>query len=215
MNSFKNYFNLRTLMLLVLASALSFGTVSCKGKKEAQQKAIAHQQKVNKAKKTLNNLLADNTKSSAELERELNKLKALNLDEQDVTDLIKRVEDKIEKKRAEEEKLINAKKIDEEAKLALNEQLDLNFAEIISASNSKKFSVANQKIEETINLFTSKDAVVLIIVYKDNVDVDYDEPTTIEKYLNYLKDQKSYNKKVETFKLAPSGKIEELELNNK
>lgn len=71
---------------------------------------------------------------------------------------------------------------------------------------------ANSSIAEALTLFESKNTPVLIVVYDDGTDVDYDEPTTIEKYLNYLKDQK---KKPDTFrdmKTNGAGKITELEL---
>ena len=41
---------------------------------------------------------------------------------------------------------------------------------------------------------------------------DYDRPTTIEKYLNYLKDRKAYKAEVENIVYDDYGKIKELEL---
>ena len=41
---------------------------------------------------------------------------------------------------------------------------------------------------------------------------DYDRPTTISKFLNYLKDVKQYKYKVESVKQDSLGKITELEL---
>ncbi len=65
----------------------------------------------------------------------------------------------------------------------------------------------------SLSLYASKDVPVLIIlsVYGDN-QKDYDRPTYIEKYLNYLKDVKSYNKEIDNLKYDDMGKIIEIEL---
>ena len=53
---------------------------------------------------------------------------------------------------------------------------------------------------------------VLIIINQSAGFNDYDRPTTIEKYLNYLKDQKISPNKVHEIKYNANGKINELEL---
>jgi hypothetical protein len=42
--------------------------------------------------------------------------------------------------------------------------------------------------------------------------VDYEKPTTIRYYLEFLKDQKGNRNNIESFKLDDNGKIKELEL---
>ena len=53
---------------------------------------------------------------------------------------------------------------------------------------------------------------VLIIINQSAGFNDYDRPTTIEKYLNYVKDQKKAAEKVYEIKYNANGKINELEL---
>ena len=53
---------------------------------------------------------------------------------------------------------------------------------------------------------------MLIIIKQNQGFNDYDRPTTIEKYLNYLKDQKKAAEKVHDIKYNANGKINELEL---
>jgi hypothetical protein len=45
--------------------------------------------------------------------------------------------------------------------------------------------------------------------------IDYDEPTTIRKYLEYLKDQKRINTEVKSLVMDDNGKIKEVELAKK
>jgi len=52
----------------------------------------------------------------------------------------------------------------------------------------------------------------LIIISKENNIVDYDRPTTIKDYLNYLKDTKNNINKVEKISYDNNGKIREMEL---
>lgn len=53
---------------------------------------------------------------------------------------------------------------------------------------------------------------MLIIISQAGGFNDYDRPTTIEKYLNYLKDQKISRNSVNDIKYNTNGKISELEL---
>jgi len=42
--------------------------------------------------------------------------------------------------------------------------------------------------------------------------VDYDKPTTIKRYLNFVMDQKASRNAVDTYSVDGEGKIKELEL---
>ena len=53
---------------------------------------------------------------------------------------------------------------------------------------------------------------VLIVISEENGQKDYDRPTTISKYLNWLKDQKRYNTRVSDIMRNTAGKIIELEV---
>ena len=61
-------------------------------------------------------------------------------------------------------------------------------------------------------MFSSPNSPVLIIIAQENGKNDYDRPTTIEKYLNYLKDVGKNPNDIENVVLDGSGKIKELEL---
>jgi hypothetical protein len=88
-----------------------------------------------------------------------------------------------------------------------------NYLDAISTAPS--INSANTSIMELLGMFESKNTPVLIVIYDDGVDIDYDEPTTIEKYLNYLKDQKKNPNGLRDYKTNAAGKITELELGKK
>jgi len=79
-------------------------------------------------------------------------------------------------------------------------------------ANATSTATANREIREALGLFTNGNAPVLIIFYRADGSEDYDEPTSIEKYLNYLKDTGNNEAKVEEMVTAENGKIKELVL---
>jgi hypothetical protein len=81
-----------------------------------------------------------------------------------------------------------------------------------SIANSGNVTSANKSINEALAMFESPSTPVLIVISEDDGAKDYDRPTTIEKYLNYLKDQKKNINEVTQVKVNTSGKITELEL---
>lgn len=80
----------------------------------------------------------------------------------------------------------------------------------ISSSGSE--ASANNSINEALSMFTSPDTPVLIVIHESGGQKDYDRPTTIRNYLNYLKDQKKQADKIGNLQFDPSGKITEVEL---
>ena len=66
-------------------------------------------------------------------------------------------------------------------------RLNTYFASIANSSNATS---ANKSITEALAMFASPSTPVLIVISEEDGQKDYDRPTTIEKYLNYLKDQK-------------------------
>ncbi|WP_420317629.1 nucleoid-structuring protein H-NS [Ekhidna sp.] len=88
-------------------------------------------------------------------------------------------------------------------------KLNNYFSAIASAS---KTTSANASIQEALTMFSNSEAPVLIVIYKDGSKPSYDEPTTIVKYLNYLKDTKNNKAKVEEVVYDTNGKIKELVL---
>ena len=79
-------------------------------------------------------------------------------------------------------------------------------------ANAENVTAANSSIDEAMTLFTSAQVPVLIVISQEGGDKDYDRPTTIKAYLNYLKDQKKNNSAIADIQFDASGKIKELEL---
>ncbi len=209
--------SLSKLLILLMITLISINT-GCKNKqKEAEKKAAAERAaKIAQAKTDLQALLADNNKSPEELERDLARIKAMGLNDPEVNALIRQVEEKISKKKAE---IAEAKRKAEEeerrrreeeerqrpAKLSLNDY----FSRIISASSANE---ANNYINDALKLFASPDTPVLIAIGVFGGEKDYDKPTTIKKYLEYLKDQKKNLNNIDNIVYDGNGKIKELEL---
>lgn len=93
--------------------------------------------------------------------------------------------------------------------MARSQRLQNYFRAIASAPSLQS---ANGSISETLTMFSNPNVPVLIIIYRDGGVVDYDEPTTIKKYLEYLKDTKNSMATVEEMVLDNNGKIAELVL---
>ncbi len=130
--------------------------------------------------------------------------------EQEAT-LRQQKEDEAKKREAEEKA-----KRDAELKLSENElerspkaKLSQYFDAIASSSN---VTSANISINEALSLFASPETPVLIVISESGGRKDYDRPTTIKDYLNYLKDQKKNINAVSDLKIESSGKITEVEL---
>jgi hypothetical protein len=96
------------------------------------------------------------------------------------------------------------------AKEETTDRLNNYFNAIVTSSGNT--TVANRNINEAQTLFASPNAVVLIIISIYDGEKDYDEPTDINNYLNYLKDQGKNLNRIHDFKTDANGKITELEL---
>ncbi|QDH80159.1 nucleoid-structuring protein H-NS [Echinicola soli] len=88
-------------------------------------------------------------------------------------------------------------------------KLEGYFSTIASASSVQS---ANSSIQEALSMFSNQNTPVLIVIHEENGIKDYDEPTNIAKYLNYLKDTKKNLNFISDVRLDGSGKITELEL---
>lgn len=202
------------LFLLLLIGGLAFGTGGCKSKKKMAQEAAAleYADKVEKAIAELTAILNDDgTMPISEQERRLNDIKAQNLNDPKVNDLIKQVEAKIAAEKAaqrlkDEEAARKKQEVSNESQY---NYMDEYFTQIAKASSP---ATANSKIAETLKMFASPDVPVLIIISKAGNEPDYDKPTTISKYLNYLKDTKQNPNRIENVKLDDYGQITLLEL---
>lgn len=92
---------------------------------------------------------------------------------------------------------------------SLESQLNTYFDNVSRLSSDAEI---NRNISQAIDMFTDKDAPVFIVFYRESGQKDYDKPTTIEKHLNYLKDQKKNPYQIDRLIFDDSGKIAEIEL---
>ena len=128
----------------------------------------------------------------------------MNLNDPEVNALIRQVENKLAEERAAlEERGGGAEAVEVE------QRLNQYFNAIATASS---LAAANSNINEALSLFSSPDALVLIIISKAGAQKDYDRPTSIKKYLEYLKDQKKNINAIDNVVYDNQGKIKELEL---
>lgn len=205
------------LVLLVIGLTLG-GATGCKSKKKIarEQAAAEYASRIEQAKKDLNAILNDeSTWTLKEKEERLAAIKSWNLQDEEVLRLIDLVEDKLARERAdaerkaEEERLKKAE--DERVKSKASKYTSIE-NQLLSIAAAPDVATANAKIAQTLQLFATPDAPVLIIISQAGGFNDYDRPTTIRRYLEYLKDQKVYNNAIEQVKYDASGKITELEL---
>ena len=202
-----------TVMMVLLAAFITIGgTTSCKSKKRLAKEAAEaeYKSRVDQAVKDLNAILDDETLwSLEEKEARVQTIKDWNLQNAEVDDLLYQVEKKLARERAQK---------DEEERRAAEEREKANAADVVlgrnfnSIANASSVSQANRVINETLGMFESPNTPVLIIIKQNAGFNDYDRPTTIEKYLNYVKDQKKATEKVHDVKYNANGKINELEL---
>jgi hypothetical protein len=200
------------LFLFLMIGGLVFSTTACKSKKKLAQEAAAKEyaDKVDKAKAELQSILDDNgTMPLAEMERRLNDIKSQNLNDPGVNALIKQVEDKIAKEKARLKLLEEQKHVEKKNENVGYGYINDYFRQI---AYTKDLNEANLKIQEALKLYANKDVPVLIIISQADGITDYDKPTTIDKYLNFVKDQKKYSNDVYNVKFDSYGQITELEL---
>mgnify|MGYP006935328191 CR=1 FL=1 len=208
----------KTLMVLLVASIAFGGATSCKSKKKiAREKAAAeYALMVDQAKKDLNAIINGSTNWTAdEMQSRIDVIKSNNIDDQEVKDLIVQAEEKVtevraaELRREEEERM----RREEEARIRAAQSefavIDNQFSGIAGAVG---VDAANNGIQQALSYYETPDIPVLIIISKSAGFNDYDRPTTISKFLNYLKDKKEYKYKVESVKRNQLGKITEVEL---
>jgi hypothetical protein len=129
--------------------------------------------------------------------------------------LKKQKEEEEARKRAEAEERARAEADEAKRKAAASTpaaRLDQYFNAIAGSGN---VSSANSSISEALALFSSAQTPVLIVISEENGSKDYDKPTTIQDYLNYLKDQKKNLNEISDIKFDGAGKITEVELKRK
>ena len=205
-----------TVMLVLLAAFITLGgTTSCKSKKRLAKEAAEAEYKarVAEAVKDLTAILDDETVwTLEEKENRVKTIKDWNLQNAEVDDLLFQVEKKLARERAQAAQKAEEERLAAEAAAKAKEPknvLEKSFASIASASSTTQ---ANRIISETLPMFASNTVPVLIIISQAGGFNDYDRPTTIEDYLNYIKDQKVNRNKVSELVFDDAGKITEVVL---
>ena len=208
----------KTIMVLLVATIAFGGATSCKSKKKiAREKAAAEYAiKVDQAKKDLTAIINGSTNwTSDQMTERIAKIKTYNIDDSEIKDLIIQAEQKVEEVRAAEMRQAEEERLrrEEEAKIrAAQSEFAVIDNQLNAIATASSIDGANNQIQQTLTYFETSDIPVLIIISKSAGFNDYDRPTTISKFLNYLKDKKIYKYKVESVKRNRLGKITELEL---
>lgn len=200
---------LKITFLMMIAVSLGSGMSGCKSKKKLarEQAAAEYARKVETAKQDLLSIINDDNMSLNDKKSKLQRVKDMNLNEPEILALIREAEQVIE---AEEEEM--RLKWEEENKKK-NEAMSLSLADYFAlVAGASSIENANKKINEALNLFESPDTPVLIIISQDGDLKDYDRPTTAQKYLEYLKDQKKNLNEIDNIEYNDNGKIKLLEL---
>lgn len=206
--------HIKNLILIIMMALVTIGgTTSCSSKKKLAKKE--YEAKVEQSKKDLNAIINEQTQWTLEEQlSRVNEIEEYNLQNSEVDELIVKAKDKLAKAKAEKDRVAEEERlraIEAEKANAMKPVTSLQdyFAIIAAAPDAE---TANDKIAEALEMFSSSDVPVLIIIYQLGDVVDYDAPTTIDKYLNYIKDQKVVNVDVNNIKYDNNHKITELEL---
>ena len=197
--------------LVLMAFVVSLSLFACKSKKnvvkdqpvvKVDSSAILNKQ-MNADKEVLRSIV-DGTSSMTLEEQEafVKKMKEAGYTDSEIQDLLNKANEKIaETKAANEKKALPMKTL-----------LADNFTKIMNASS---YAEADAIIKETLEKFSSPAAPVLVILYQSGEDVDYDKPTTIKDYLNYLKLQKKSNATIYKLYYDENHKIKSMDLKHK
>ncbi len=206
------------LVLLFFCLAVMLGSIGCKNQQKiAEEQGLKIRTENNeKVKSILTSILNDDGKMTLEQKEVLFKqAKSIGSEDPEVMDLMAQVQNQLDRERdskplaAEPEVVMETNTEPTPASSSLMEQVSGLFNGVAEACS---MSGAKQLINNSSGLFASPETSVLIVIGKSGDIKDYDEPTTISKYLNYLKDQKSNPNQISNLVLDDNGKIKEVEL---
>ncbi|MCC7319170.1 MAG: hypothetical protein IT219_11595, partial [Bacteroidales bacterium] len=196
----------RFLLVMLMLTIAMGGTTSCKSKKKIarEQAAAEYAARVDQAKKDLTAILNDATDwSLSEKEARVATIKSWNLQDEEVVNLLDQVADKLARERADEVRKLEEERLkkaeEERLKSKANKYSSIENI-LLSIAAAPDVATANMKINQALQLFATPDAPVLIIISQAGGFNDYDRPTTIKRYLEYLKDHKIYNNSIEQVK---------------
>ena len=204
------------LLILLLVASVAAGMTACNSQKKLS-KQIAEKEyamNVDKAKQDLMDILNDNTSMTLDQkEKVVQNIKDQKLNDAEVKKLLKQADDKLAAERSalNKQQMTSGKQTDE-----VNMRKEMSSATLSdyfsNIANASSVSEANMYLNDAMGMFASPEVPVLIIISRNGSVVDYDRPTTIQNYLNYLKDTKNNINKVDKITYDNSGKITELEL---
>ncbi len=188
-------------VLILFIAVFLISVSSCKSKKPAvsiddEEVVEDVNTKLIEAKASLQKIFDNPDMSIEEKENILNDVKAMNIDDDELNSMI-----------AKAENLITKEKEEIKRKSTPEYKLEDYFAKIANAGSEDE---ANTYIDQALNMFSSNTANVLIIIAEDAHVKDYDKPTNITKYLNYLKDTKNNTNKIDEIKWDANKKIKTL-----
>ena len=199
------------ILITMLAFVTIGGTTSCSSKKKLAKKE--YEAKLLQAKTDLNAIIEGTTQWTLEEQKSrIEEIEKSDLQNAEIDELIVKAKEIVERKIAEAERVAEEERlrqIEEQNKVKQVTSLEDYFTIIAAAPDAE---AANTKIAEALQLFASPDVPVLIIVYHVGDIIDYDAPTTAEKYLNYIKDQKKVAVGIHNIKYDNNNQITELEL---
>ncbi len=209
------------ILLLWLLSLLLFTTLpACQSKKKAEMEALAAKNKqLERAKAMLRDILTSTTMTLSEKEQVLQEVKAMGLPEEELQPLLAQVEEKLKEERRQQEWARQQEEAKRAAEAAQNEKMNslspklLDYFKRIATATDPQ--TANSLIDEVLTLFAGEMTPVLIVISNSGGVKDYDRPLTIRRYLDYIKDQRRYDPKVENILFNSAGRITELELRKK
>ncbi len=206
---------LTRFLLALFVINLALGTVGCKGKKKiAEQEQAAIQAQKNKTLAGLQALLDTKIRNMEDLEAAERAFASMDLadDDAQIQILKKKVRyyldqerERLEREAAQENPATTAPNQEK----ALESRLNQDFGALAQGGNNAN---TQMKKEALLGLFASASTPVLIIISQSGSQVDYDRPTTIGKYLDYLIDTGNNANRVGKMVFDDSGKINELEL---
>jgi outer membrane lipoprotein-sorting protein len=203
------------LFLLMFAGIVAVGFSGCTSKKKlaAQQAATERLEIIESAKQDLLRVINDNgSMTIAEKEDIVSEVKGMNIGDPEVDGLIVEAEKIIADLRKEELKVREQVQKEELERLEMERKYEKIEEYFDAVANSKSMAMADPYISDALKFFASPDVPVLPIIHIEGGLKDYDRPTTIKKYLEYLKDQGKNMNEIYNVVFDQNGKITELEL---
>lgn len=205
------------LAALILGALVVFNSGCASKKKAAKTPVVPTVQQddpeaVRKAKGQLLEILNDDGSIPLEEKEDmLRAIKAQRLQDPEVNHMIDLAEKKLSELRQKQQqpKEISPTEAEHIARSSLQETLDGFFDDLVSNVN---YSQSDIFINQALKMFQSENVPVLIIISEAGGIVDYDEPTTIRKYLEYLDDTKNNANRIKNIVVNEQGLITELEL---